>query len=171
MKTWKVLILLIVVTVFSACNDNNEVSNLTVDEYVEMLKAGQYDSISLPAFTYSDIPALLKYRNEKQVISNYPINPISSFYKLDCKLGIYVLWTIESIRASSIGSKYAIMGFPSLNPILVLRDSAELKLAMDETAHETVAKAYFDWWENNKQKNFDQFKDIDPLSKTEYKWH
>jgi hypothetical protein len=36
---------------------------------------------------------------------------------------------------------------------------------------EMVSKAYYDWWEDNKHKNFDNFKNIDPLSDLEYRWH
>lgn len=171
MKTLKTFILLVAFAGLISCNDNKEISNLTVDRYVELLKANQYDSINLPAFTFNDIPALLKYRNETQVITNFPINGISSFYKPDCKLGMYVLWTIESIRAVSISSEHLIMRFPSQNPILALRDSTGFNLVYDESSHEIAAKAYYDWWENNKQKNFNEFKNIDPLTGTKYKWH
>ncbi len=171
MKTLKTFILLVAFVSLVSCNDNKEIETLTVDRYVELLKANQYDSINLPAFTSSDIPALLKYRNDTQVITNFPRNLISSLYAPDCTLGMYVLWTIESIRAVAIDSKYLIMRFPSQNPILALRESTELKLVYDEASHQTAAKAYYDWWENNKQKKFNEFKDIDPLAKTKYRWH
>ena len=171
MKTLKTFILLIAFVGLISCDDNKEISNVTVDKYVELLKANQYDSINLPAFTYNDIPTLLKYRNDTQVITNFPHNGISSLYAPNCTLGMYVLWTIESIRAVSINSKYLIMRFPSQNPILALRDSVDLMLVNDDTSHKIAAKAYFDWWENNKQKNFGEFKDIDPLLEAKYKWH
>lgn len=44
-------------------------------------------------------------------------------------------------------------------------------LAYNNQSHEIVAKAYYDWWENNYQKGFDTFKNIDPLVGTDYKWH
>jgi hypothetical protein len=171
MKTLKTFILLIAFVGLISCDDNKEISNVTVDKYVELLKANQYDSINLPAFTYNDIPTLLKYRNDTQVITNFPHNGISSLYAPNCTLGMYVLWTIESIRAVSINSKYLIMRFPSQNPILALRDSVDLMLVNDDTSHKIAAKAYFDWWENNKQKNFGEFKHIDPLLETKYRWH
>mgnify|MGYP000210916606 CR=1 FL=1 len=171
MKTLKTFILLIAFVGLISCDDNKEISNVTVDKYVELLKVNQYDSINLPAFTYNDIPTLLKYRNDTQVITNFPHNGISSLYAPNCTLGMYVLWTIESIRAVSINSKYLIMRFPSQNPILALRDSVDLMLVNDDTSHKIAAKAYFDWWENNKQKNFGEFKDIDPLVETKYRWH
>lgn len=84
---------------------------------------------------------------------------------------MYVLWTIESIRAVAINSERLIMRFPSQNAILALKDSAVLSLVNDSISHEIAAKSYFDWWENNKQKNFSEFKNSDPLAGTNYKWH
>lgn len=150
--------------------DTEETYNLDVKTYIELLKSNKYDSLNLPSFTYKDIPALLQYRNETQIITNYPHNPISSLYIPDCKLGIYVLWTVESIRAVSINSEYLIMRFPSQNPILALKNVDELSLVSDNLSHTIVAKAYYDWWENNKNKKFD-YLSIDPLQKTNYKWH
>jgi len=171
MKPLKAFIILMTLVGIISCNDNNVISNISVDKYVELLKANQYNSTDLPDFTYRDIPALLAYRHETQVITNFPRNSISSFYNPDCKLGIYVLWTIESIRAASINSGHMIMRFPSLNPILALTDSTGLQLATDDISHELVAKAYYDWWENNKGKNYNEFKNTDPLTGTKYKWH
>jgi hypothetical protein len=47
----------------------------------------------------------------------------------------------------------------------------ELSLVYSNESHQIAAKAYFDWWENNKQKNFNEFKNIDPLKFTDYRWH
>ena len=173
MKALKLLIVLIVVFGLSSCDikGDKELTSINVERYVELLKASQYDSINLPAFTYLDIPALLVYRNETQIIHNFPRNGISSLYAPDCKLGMYVLWTIESIRAEATQSDLMIFRFPSQNPILALRESAEMQLVYDNSSHEIAAKAYYDWWENNKGKNFNEFKNIDPLAATKYKWH
>jgi hypothetical protein len=160
------------VSLMSCHKDNAEaVPNLTVEKYIELLKSNQFDSINIPAFSCLDIPALLKYRNETQTITNFPSNPISSLYAPNCSLGMYVLWTIESIRAVSINSKYLIMRFPSQNPILAYRASQELSLVYSAESQQIAAKAYYDWWENIKHKSFDEFKNIDPLVSTEYRWH
>jgi hypothetical protein len=146
--------------------NNNEVEN-----YIALLKANQYDSANLPAFTHNDIPALLKYRNEKQIITNFPHNPISSLWAPTCKLGMFVLWTIESIRAVETNSEYLILRFPSQNPILALRASKELELVYDEESQRVAAKAYYDWWYIHRCLKFNEYKNIDPLAKTAYKWH
>ena len=173
MKIINLLIIVVSLAGILGCkkDDAKEANNANVEKYIELLKANQYDSINLPAFTYQDIPALLKYRNETQTISNFPINGISSYYKPDCTLGMYVLWTIESIRAVAIHSEYLIMRFPSQNPILALRDSQELKMAFDNSSHKIAAQTYFNWWTDNMRKDFNRFKNIDPLQKTNYKWH
>ena len=173
MTTYQILITIISVIGMAGCskNESKEIDNIDVKEYIELLSQNQYDSANLPAFTYKDIPALLEFRNDTQMITNYPTNFISSLALPKCKLGIYILWTIESIRAVAINSEYLVMRFPSQNPILAYKDTSELKLVSDNESHIAAANAYYDWWENNKQKNFDEFKDIDPLENTKYKWH
>ena len=173
MKTLKLFFVFISLTAIISCkkSDSEVKTNISVERYIELLKANQYDSLNLPVFTYQDIPALLKYRNETQIITNFPHNGISSLYAPDCTLGMYVLWTIESIRAVAINREYLIMRFPSQNPILALRVADELSLVHSDESHQVAAKAYFDWWENNKEKSFDEFKNIDPLKTTDYRWH
>lgn len=152
-------------------NSNNLKESESVETYIELLKSNQYDSMDLPSLPYRDIPTLLEYRNETQLITNYPHNPISSLYRPECTLGMYVLWTIESIRAVSINSQHLIKRFPSQNPILALRNSAGLILVSDNTSHTIAAKSYFDWWNDNTHRDFNSLKNIDPLDNTDYKWH
>lgn len=173
MKTLKLFLVLISLTALISCkkSESEAKAELSVERYIELLKANQYDSLNLPDFTYQDIPALLEYRNETQIITNFPHNGISSLYAPECTLGMYVLWTVESIRAVAIESEYLIMRFPSQNPILALRVSNELSIEYSVESHQIASKAYFDWWVNNKHKNFNEFKHIDPLKMTDYRWH
>ncbi len=167
MKALKVIfILTALMTSVSFCkNDEGEIKNDNVEQYIEQLKSGEYASFDLPEFTSMDIPALLAYRNETQLISNFPRNGISSFYQRDCTVGIYALWTIESIRVVSVNSKPLFGRFPSQNPILEKRDYSELFIESTE-AQKIVANAYSVWWEKNKSKDFNTFKSIDPLINT-----
>lgn len=173
MKTLTHLIFLFLIVSLISCDKNeiDEINNLDVEKYIELLKSNQYDSLNLPAFTYTDIPALLEYRNDNQIITNFPHNGISSLYAPDCTLGMYVLWTIESIRSVAIKSENLIMRFPSQNPILAIRDDDELTLVYSIESHQIAANAYFEWWVNNKQNDFNDFKNIDPLISTDYRWH
>ena len=169
----RLLLLLLAVSTISGCRKNaGPLPDYSrVETYVALLKANQYDSLYLPAFSYADIPALLTYRNETQLISVFPKNPISSYWQRDCKLGIYVLWTIESIRAVSIKSKLLILRFPSQNSILALRNATSMVLVADNKSQEVAAEAYFNWWENNRRRSFEDFAMADPLIGTDYKWH
>lgn len=152
---------------FSGCEKHTD--NPEVDMYIDQLISGKYESYELPDFSTSDISALLKYRNETTIITDFPHNPISSFWQSECKLGMIVLWTIESIRAVEIDSEYLIGRFPSQNPVLALRDAPELHMVFDDKSHKEAARAYNDWWNA-----FHPFKgdiSIDPLRKTKYRWH
>jgi hypothetical protein len=175
MKTKTQIFLICLISIFGTIScDKNEpekISPITVEKYIELLKSNSYDSLNLPAFSHTDIPALLEYRNETQIITNFPHNPISSLYNSECTLRMYVLWTIESIRAVATDSKYLIMRFPSQNPVFALRHATEFQMVTDSESEIIAAQAYFDWWENNKQKDFDEFKFIDPLANTNYQWH
>jgi hypothetical protein len=166
MKTLPGLFLLIV---FGFLGCEKPTDNQDVDTYIDALLSGTYESFDLPEFEPSDIPALLKYRNETTLITNFPYNPISSFWQEECKLGMVVLWTIESIRAVENNSESSIGRYPSQNPILAIRDTPELQMVFDDQSHKVAARAYYDWWNS-----FYLFRDkikIDPLSKTDYKWH
>lgn len=155
----------------SSCAENSLTERDSVEDYIQLLRSNQYHSDGLPLLTHQDIPLLLEYRNETQIITNYPRNPISSYHQPECVLGMYVLWTIESIRAVSIDSKFLIMGFPSQNPVLGLRDADALEFVSDNTSHSVAAEAYYDWWTNHKDQDFDTFKNVDPLGTTGYRWH
>jgi hypothetical protein len=144
-------------------------SNYNVDEYISQLKSGQYTSFELPALKPSDIPALLNYRNDTRIITNFPRNGISSMAVPECKLGIYILWTIESIRAVQINSEKLVGRFPSLNPILVLNNASQMELVYDNESHMEAAKAYYEWWYSAYLLS-DKMR-INPLKSTGYKWH
>jgi hypothetical protein len=159
--------LIVAILGFSGCEKHTD--NPEVDMYINQLISGKYESSELPDFSTSDISALLKYRNETTIITGFPHNPISSFWQKECKLGMIVLWTIESIRAVEINSEYLIGRFPSQNPVLALRDAPELHMVFDDQSHKEAARAYNNWWNS-----FQPFKgdtNIDPLRKTKYRWH
>lgn len=172
MKPLKILVICFSLFSIIGCvkNESEDLNNLEVEKYVELLKKGEYDSRELPNFTYKDIPTLLDFRNETQIITDFPHNLISSLYGPNCELGMYVLWTIESIRAVAIDSEYLIGRFPSQNPFVQKReDWSDVERGVE--IQKIISNAYFDWWEENRDKEFDDFKNIDPLLTTEYRWH
>jgi hypothetical protein len=172
MKSLRMLILCISLVSNLNCSETEpiDLDELDVDRYVELLKVNKYDASELPIYTYKDIPALLNYRNETKKITGFPTNKISSLALPECTLGMYILWTIESIRAVAIESEYLIGRFPSQNPIVELSE-APFSLADSEDVQKIIAQAYVDWWEDNKHKAFNDFKAIDPLADTIYRWH
>jgi len=167
----RLLLLTILIYSSTGCNKNKsvDVDNMTVKKYVDLLKEGKYKFRELPNFTYEDISDLLEYSKETQRITNFPVNMISSFAMPECSLGLYILWTIESIRARAINSEKLIGSFPSLNPIVQKRE-APFDSEFDVSVQEIISIAYQNWWEANKDKDFDEFKQIDPLEETGYRW-
>jgi hypothetical protein len=164
----KAKLLILVLFLFSISIGCEKQNNDNVETYITQLKEGQYDTYYLPDFHPSDIPALLNYRNDTTSIVKFPRNGISSYMQMKCKLGMLVLWTIESIRAVEIDSEFLIGKFPSQNPILAIRETPS-KWVFDDESHKTAAKAYYDWWHS-----VHIFKDkmkIDPLKDTDYMWH
>lgn len=168
MKQVHFIILLIITLCLTSCEKQNA-NNIDVKTYIDLLKKGKYKEYELPAFTGLDIPALLEYRNDTLTITDFPHNWISSLWADECKLGMYVLWTIESIRAVTIKSEYLIGRFPSQNPILQLKNVEGLSLVRDLKSHTEAAKAYYDWWYTGLI--LASKMEIDPLENTIYAWH
>ncbi len=161
--------LLVLALFFGLIGCEKSADNPAVEEYINQLKSNSYTADELPAFKTTDIDALLKFRNETLLIKNFPLNPISSYLGPDCKLGIIVLWTIESIRVQEIKSEHLTGRFPSQNPILALRTSTDMKLVFDANSHKEAAKSYYYWWHaiyifTDKMKT-------DPLEESDYEWH
>jgi hypothetical protein len=165
MRVKDVLLVLSFYLVSIGCEKQNKPD---VENYVSLLKSGQYDSFFLPDLNSSDIPTLLKYANDTTTITKFPMNGISSYMQMECSLGMIVLWTIESIRAVEIKSERLIAGFPSQNPFLQLK-VPPFDWVFDDVSQMIAAKAYNEWWHSHHL-----FKDrmkTDPLKDTPYKWH
>jgi hypothetical protein len=171
MNTTRFLWFLAVILLFSGCQkEEDEFSSSEVESYISLLRSGNYNTMTLPEFKSRHIPALLEYRNNTQMISNFPRNPISSWYQPEVSLGLISLWTIESIRLKEAKANL-IMGFPSMNCAFRYRNLEEFSPVTSATAEKAAAAAYADWWSKNKSKAFSETCNIDPLAKTEYRWH
>ena len=169
MKTLNLFFVLILPIAFFSCNEE-ENGHIKVDRYVKLLKANKYNNARLPEFTLEDIDELLKYRNEKDLITNYPRNSLSSAFLAEVELGIYILWTIEAIRLSSITG---LTGFPSLVPALIPRNAEDYDAEKQQEARQVASIAYYNWWRLGgiTGANFDTWLNIDPLGDTKYKWY
>ena len=172
MKNGGLLSIFLLLFIFISCDKSEEEfsKEVNVVQYVDLLIRGKYSAVELPSFTEADIPQLLEYRNSRQKISNFPTNWISSYWTEESTLGIYVLWTIESIRAVAVDSELLTGRFPSQNPVVGTR-STPFEMVPDEESLDVVAEAYMDWWQKNRDIDFEQFKTIDPLLETGLKWH
>jgi len=167
MKTTLKFFLIIVVTALYGCEKHKD--NEEVKIYIDSLISGGYGAYDLPAFTTGDIPALLEYRDATTIITNFPRNPVSSYFQAECRLGVYVLWTIESIRAVESGDKDLIGRFPSQNSVIALRDTHEFMPLTDEQSHRDISRTYYEWW-YSASLNSGKMK-RDPLEGTKYVWH
>lgn len=172
LKILETCAILLLIGLIHSCNKSVDIvsGNAEVKAFVVALKDGNYDSLNLPAFNEDHIPALLGFRHERSLINEFPRNPISSFYQQDVALGVYILWTIESIRIQTDGDQL-ILRFPSQNPLLVTREITDFDPITDETSQRIIANAYQQWWEENQNQNFAITRQIDPLINTPYRWH
>jgi hypothetical protein len=164
------LFLLCIMLISLISCSKNDVGELEkeVETYIIQLRQGNYSDWNLPALSHEAIPFLLRYRNDETMINAFPRNPISSYAFQECRLGIMVLWTIESIRAVANESPYLFMRFPSLNPILF----NESNLAKPEHEnHKMAANAYAQWWNQHIRQEFRTFKHLDPLKETGLRWN
>lgn len=168
MKTKTFVFFITIIFISSSC-EKPTLENMDVKTFVKLLKTGDFDFKNsmglpdLPPFQSTDIPELLKFANEDQIIKKYPQNPISSYIGPDPKLGVFILWTIESIK---IADDRPYGRFPTMHPTIRIRFT---ELAADvNVAHPTVYQAYVDWW--NSDTDFEQIRDIDPLENTDFAW-
>ena len=164
--TLKFLLLFFFAAIYG-CEKNAD--NEEVKTYIDRLISGEYVSYELPVFSVTDIPALLRYRDVTTIITKFPRNPVSSYYQSECRLGVYVLWTIESIRKVESGNSDLIMRFPSQNSVLALRETHEFMPVTDEQSHRDASAAYYEWWYSSSL--FSDKMNKDPLTGTKYLWH
>jgi hypothetical protein len=171
MKMKNYLLVFALLSSFFSCK-KEEINNPDVDSYIRLLKTNKYESIYLPEFSSKDIPALMSYIYDNSVVNKFPSNPVSS-YALplpDYRLGILVLWTIESIRVVSSGQKH-VMRFPSQNPFIQTKTAGRWITDHDDEAYNFIRQAYSNWWHHNKFREFDSFCQMNPLENTNYQWH
>lgn len=174
MNKYSFLILLFLLNLsFSSCEeDESEQLKNEVEQYMADLQAGKYDNaMELPPFTLEAIPTLLQYSENKRVITRFPRNPVSSYSNPNCTLGLYALWTVESIRLRYAQPDEPLAGrFPSLNPNLARRSTFVFNPEEREMAQEAAAAAYQAWWQRSQTLDYYSLMEIDPLQNTDFYW-
>ena len=148
---------------FSCKKDNNVTSN--VDHYINLVKANKYISDFLPSLTYQAIPELLKYANDTNLITNYPVSPLSSYGHIPITVGELLLWTIEAIRIYDQQPSIK-LGLHSLAPLIGATGSPTI----NNKQLIEVYNLYNSWWYSNVGKDFETTNKINPLNNTLYWW-
>jgi hypothetical protein len=157
----KQLLFIIVVLNMSAnaCKKNDPYKNLSAKEYVSVLQADKYPRYNLiPKFDKSDIDYLLRYASDSQVINNYPIPAFSSAFHGPQKLGMIIMYTVESIRLQRENGV-------SVHPYVRDTTSPQRTVAVSE-----LATYYINWWNENKTKTAEELKNISPLAGSTLIW-
>lgn len=165
----KNIIFLLTICVFLVSCEKSDKGLITPEQFVARLKSGTYDSQFLPDFKPGDIENLLVHANDFLVIDNFPVNPISSFMSPEFRLGECIMWTIESIRLHyDKTSQFA--KFPSLVPQLIIPGGT---IEPDVASIDDLERAYnlyLTWWSVNKSKDFEEFRNINPLKNAVLMW-
>lgn len=162
--------LLTVLTCTSCSEDSFDYNSPDVDLFVKMLKAGTYNTksprgyVEVPNFCEEDIPQLLKYSEDLNIISSFPLPPVSAYHSGKARLGECMLWIIESIRLgspASMGCKMVEANAPNYEGIYFLTDQEVLD----------AAARYRRWWEGRQQPSLviDPCYD-EPLCRSNYRW-
>jgi hypothetical protein len=171
----RILTVIFIFILISCQKESFDVQNPDVALFVKQLKAGNYNCyekneqgenlwLLMPEFRNEHIPALLKYASDTSMISDFPVNPMSSrppfpagreyFILAEC-----LLWTIEGIRSGT--------GFGSLDPYLVRAEWPDNQELVKGTEILIVRQLYQDWWSTYKNGDW---KSINPLEGADYRW-
>ena len=148
-----------------SCNKEDSTPS-GVEIFIKTLKEDKSETIETTDLSSENISELLTHSNDEQKISNFTRNPLSSFYLDEVNLGMYVLWTIESIRMKEINDPGFYL-YASLNPRIINVSSGEL-VDQDIILPE-VAKAYFEWW--NSSLLLEEKRQINPLDGLDLSWN
>lgn len=163
----KLIFLLTIGILLSSCKKQSD--NPTVDQFVAMIKKGNYESLYLPNFQPNDIERLLHYANDFQKIEEFPQNPISSYMPSELRLGECLLWTVESIRLN-YDQPDGFKRYPSFNPQLIIPGGTyEPQVASIDDLNRAY-NLYLAWWTTNKSKDFEDFRNINPLKDAVLMW-
>ena len=158
----------------AACHEEKfDPEKPSVNRFVDQLLNGEYDPLQpIPAFSPEQIPALLRYANDLRAIPSFPINPVSSRFVEEYRLGECMLWTIESIRLS-YGQALALTAlerYPSLNPILINQGAQRPDRRATDAEVRMAFQAYSRWWYNDTLPSFAQKRAMNPLQNTPFAW-
>ena len=94
---------------------------------------------------------------------------MNSYMPTDLRLGECLLWTVESVRLN-YDQTSEFKKYPSLVPQLIIPGGTwELQIASVDDLNRAY-NLYLAWWTNNKTKDFDDFRNINPLKDAVLMW-
>lgn len=162
---------LLVLFLLQACdtNDANDVYDTLVEKFIWELKANQYEEFQFPPLSAGHIPELLDSGGETASTKTFPHNPFVCFMiGEETKVGVVVLWTIESLRMSYLEGKKELI-YPSADPLLIRKDMhMPREVSYSRESHFNAYDAYKTWWELNLP--LAEKMKINPLEESEFKW-
>ena len=164
MKT--MLIHCVLLCLLVSCSKINEPIT-EVEKFIEQVKQDKYTADTLPQFSPDAIPVLLQSANDFSKITKFPVNPYTAYGPVKLTVGECLLWTIENIRLNY--GNYTNEIFPSFVPELHLKTDINV-LRLTDTQLKEVYNLYYNWWYNNKGKDFEDFRKINPLQNSPYGW-
>jgi hypothetical protein len=140
-----------------------------IDTLIYLLRSDKY-RYGLPQLYWDDIPKLLSVGCDRTIITNFPINPLSSINRSKCYLGTLSLWFIESIRIAEKNKiVYAFGKYPSQTPTIQFTNEKE-RVSDDNEKLNKAFHAYSLWWDQVKNKGEKEGSQIDPLENTGLAW-
>ena len=165
MKTTFICLFAIMSVIYGCSKDSLKSK---VEKFINEVKADKYTEEFLPDLSPDAIPYLLESANNFEVITHFPINPISSYGPNRLTIGECLLWTIEAIRLTYINGTSG-LGFPSWVPELGVRNNPNIGYLTDSELN-IVYDLYYHWWYDNTDKDFEEIRLINPLGNSQYIW-
>lgn len=162
------LIALISLIIISCTDDDFNVLDPSVDQFVRIVKRGSYSQEigdQLPKFKVSDIGRLLQYAGDTSEIREYPANPISSRVTLPKRLNECIMWTVDGIRLKS--------KFPSLERCMVDTLDVSVETGYRRLTNEElieVAQLFLNWHAAYMRQPSEQLLKESFLENTSYRW-
>ncbi len=160
----KTFIFAAILLLLFSCSKTTEQN--AADNFMISIINNIYNNLFLPNLEPEHISTLLKYSDNKTIIKNPVINPISSFFPDSVTVGYIALWTIESIRITEITSNTSEFDrFPSLAPMVRCTNNIHTNRFI---LQDTVSQLYKKWW-NNEIPTLQKLQ-VSPLSNTTFFW-
>ncbi len=165
----KKLLLLLSAFVCFQCTEELNPAELSADQFVDVVKNGEYQEMALPPFASADIPVLLAQAQPNRAIAAFAVNPISSYAPVDYTLTESLLWTIEAIRLDENPDDRQ-LPFPSLAPKLRKKDAQDNLVFATEADYSLAYQAYIQWWEDSTSVTWEDKQKINPLESLKLFW-